>query len=57
MPSCGSGSSPPRREIERFLELPAQPSFGHLPFVMVTAWGRRPAADGDRPSWRRASLS
>jgi SAM-dependent methyltransferase len=33
------------REIERFLDLLAQPSFGHLPFVMVTAWGRRPAAD------------
>jgi hypothetical protein len=38
------------REIERFLELLGQPSFGHLPFVMVTAWGRRPAADADKPS-------
>ena len=33
-----------QREIERFLELLAQPWFGHLPFIMVTAWGRRPAA-------------
>jgi len=38
------------REIERFLELLGQPSFGHLPFVMVTAWGQRPAADADKPS-------
>jgi SAM-dependent methyltransferase len=38
------------REIERFLELLAQPSFGYLPFVMVTAWGQRPAADADKPS-------
>jgi SAM-dependent methyltransferase len=29
------------REIERFLDLLRQPSFGHLPFVMVTAWGQR----------------
>jgi SAM-dependent methyltransferase len=28
-------------EIERFGELLAQPSFGYLPFVMVTAWGQR----------------
>jgi hypothetical protein len=28
-------------EIERFLELLAQPWFGHLPLVMVTAWGQR----------------
>jgi hypothetical protein len=32
------------REIERFLELLAHQSFGCLPFIMVTAWGRRPAA-------------
>lgn len=38
------------REIERFLELLGQPSFGHLPFVMVTAWGQRPAVDADKPS-------
>jgi hypothetical protein len=38
------------REIERFLELLGRPSFGHLPFVMVTAWGQRPAADADKPS-------
>jgi hypothetical protein len=29
-------------EIERFLDLLRQPSFGHLPFVMVSAWGQRP---------------
>jgi hypothetical protein len=28
-------------EIECFLDLLRQPSFGHLPFVMVTAWGQR----------------
>jgi SAM-dependent methyltransferase len=32
-------------EIERFLELLEQPAFGHLPFVMVTAWGQRPATN------------
>jgi hypothetical protein len=28
------------------LELSAQPWVRHLPFVAVTAWGRRPAAGG-----------
>jgi SAM-dependent methyltransferase len=31
-------------EIERFRGLLEQPSYGHLPFVMVTAWGRRSRA-------------
>jgi SAM-dependent methyltransferase len=34
-------------EIEQFLELLEQPSYGHLPFVMVTAWGQRPATRPD----------
>jgi SAM-dependent methyltransferase len=37
-------------EIERFLELLAQSSFAHLPFIMVSAWGRRSAADADKRS-------
>jgi SAM-dependent methyltransferase len=45
------------REIERFLELLEQPSFGYLPFVMVTAWGRRPAAHGEQPSLLSRSIA
>jgi SAM-dependent methyltransferase len=35
------------QEVERALEASAQPSLLHVPFVMVTAWGQRPAADAD----------
>jgi hypothetical protein len=36
-------------ELDRFLEFLEQPAFGHLPFLMVTAWGQKPAV-GDGPS-------
>lgn len=36
------------QDVERALELSAQPSLLHVPFVMVTAWGQRPAAPDDR---------
>jgi SAM-dependent methyltransferase len=36
------------QDVERVLELAAQPSLLHVPFVMVTAWGQRPAARDDR---------
>ncbi|MGD9894797.1 MAG: hypothetical protein AB7R89_34220 [Dehalococcoidia bacterium] len=31
-------------DVERFLELTAQPSARYAPPLMVTVWGRRPAA-------------
>ena len=39
-PLAGTGAVT-EGEIERFLNLLEQPWFGHLPFVMVTAWGQR----------------
>jgi SAM-dependent methyltransferase len=34
------------QELERVLEVSARPSLLHVPLVMVTAWGQRPAAAG-----------
>jgi hypothetical protein len=42
------------QEVQRFLELLTQPSFRYLVFVVVTAWGQRPAA-AEAPLWRRIS--